>query len=49
MNPYFVGLMLVFIRLQQYLLERRISRSFDSQLSLDLDKCIAIKEILLGK
>ena len=46
MNPTLVSLILFLIRLQRRSLERRISRSFDSKLSLNLDKCIAIEQIL---
>ena len=48
MNTCLVGLMVALIRLQRRVLERRISRSFDSELSVDLDKTLALEEILKG-
>ncbi len=49
MNRYLTGLMLALIRVQRRSLERRISKMFDIKLSIDIDKCVGVEEILLGK
>lgn len=46
MNGCLAGLILVLVRLRRRLLTRRISRSFDYKLSLNLDQCLAIEELL---
>lgn len=48
MNRYLMGLVLILIRLQRRVLERRISKMFDIKLSLDVDKCLAVEDILKG-
>ncbi len=49
MNKYIRHFILILIRRERRALEGRISKMFDIKLSIDLDKCVAVEQILGGK
>ncbi len=48
MSAWLTGLMLLLIRREWRVLERRMTGIFDPQISLNIDKCLEIEQILLN-